>query len=44
MKKYSKPVTETIDIQALNCFMENAGSGEHGEINFAPKKKKYIFF
>jgi len=43
MKKYLKPVIEAIDIQSLDCFMQVAGSGEHGT-NQAPKKKKYIFF
>ena len=43
MKVYSKPVTETIDIQSLDCFMALGGSGDHGT-NQAPKRKEYIFF
>ena len=31
MKMYSKPVIESIDIQSADCFMQVAGSGEHGE-------------
>ena len=43
MKNYFKPVTETIEVQTVDCFMATAGSGEHG-VNQAPKRKKYIFF
>ena len=42
MKTYSKPVIETIDVKALDCFMQVAGSPEHG--TQAPQRKKYIFF
>lgn len=46
MKVYLKPVTETLNVQTLDCFMQIAGSGEHGEVvqqNPAPKKK-FVFF
>lgn len=40
MKTYLKPVTESIDIQSVDCMMALAGSGEHGT-NSAPKKKLF---
>ena len=43
MKVYSKPVTETIDVQSVAYMMDNlAGSPDHGT-NQAPKRE-YIFF
>ena len=39
MKTYLKPVIETIQVQSADCFMQLAGSGEHGTP--APKKKLF---
>ena len=40
MKTYLKPVIETIQVQSADCFMQLAGSGEHGT-NPAPKRKLF---
>lgn len=42
MKNYLKPVTESIDIKSVDCFMALETSDGHGQItdpNPAPKKK-----
>ena len=45
MKVYLKPVTETLNVQTLDCFMQIAGSGEHEEVVQSPApKKKFVFF
>lgn len=41
---YSKPEIETIKVQSADCFMQVAGSGDHGQSS-APERKseKKIF-
>ena len=38
MKNYLKPVTESIDIKSVDCFMALETSDGHGQSS-APKKK-----
>ena len=45
MKNYLKPVTESIDIKSVDCFMAMGTSDGHGQTtdpNPAPKKKGII--
>jgi hypothetical protein len=41
MKTYLKPVIETIQVQSADCFMQLAGSGDHG--TQAPARAKKLF-
>ena len=41
MKTYLKPVIETIQVQSADCFMQVAGSGDHG--TQAPARAKKLF-
>lgn len=43
MKPYFKPVVESIDIKAADCFMAITGSGEHGENAPAREQKEPSF-
>ena len=40
MKPYTQPVTETVEIQSADCFMELAEFSGHGQLP-APKKKVF---
>ena len=41
MKIYLKPEVETIQVQSADCFMQLAGSPEHG--TQAPAREKKLF-
>lgn len=43
MKLYLKPEIETIKIKTADCFMQTAGSGEHGENAPAREPQQALF-
>lgn len=42
MKIYLKPVIETIQVQSADCFMAQAGSGEHGTTTTPAPQRKFF--